>query len=57
MSNEKDELVREWQTLKADNAKLREALAKIYALRFVDDANEPFDEALDIADEALGVGR
>jgi hypothetical protein len=33
------------------------ALQKIAALRHVEDANEPFDEALDIADAALSSGQ
>jgi len=32
---------------------MREALQKIAELRYVEDANEPFDDALDIADAAL----
>lgn len=33
--------------------KMLKALRKIADLRYVEDANEPFDEALDIADAAL----
>jgi hypothetical protein len=40
------------ERLEADNERLRAALKKIAELRYVD-ANEPFDEALDIADAAL----
>ncbi len=35
------------------NARQAEALKRIAELRFVEDANEPFDDALDIADAAL----
>jgi hypothetical protein len=39
--------------LEAKNAELVKALKKIAELRYVEDANDPFDDALDIADAAL----
>ena len=43
----------EREALVADHSRLVNALAKIANLRYAEDANEPFDEALGIADAAL----
>lgn len=44
-------------SLKSQNEYLRSMLQKIAELRYVEDANEPFDDALDLADEALAAPR